>query len=724
MKSVIKLIFLVFLSANSFGFGKTILIPGTDEKPAIDGVVNENLWTKSYHFTDLRSVKPDFGRPATEKTDVFITYDQENIYVAFICRDNEPGKIKAALSKRDTPMDDDWAAFCIDTYNDELNAYAFLVNPMGVQADGKLNSSAAADLSMDMVWQSAARLTGSGYTVEMKIPFSILRFPSSDIITMGFKAVRNIPRKSEEDDYPAFSPDNGPALAQFEKIQFTGIKPKQVMDFLPEATFNFKNVNRTGRLSAAPSNNNLGLSAKYSLTSTFILDAAYNPDFSQVETDAGQIDVNLRYALNYPEKRAFFQEGLDYLGFSGSTSSTPLGAVVNTRNVVDPLLGLKLTGKLGGSNILSVLYSVDKFPGELASEEGIKELSGKNANIGVIRYARNLNKDAYLGGFYTGYIFAGNINHVLGSDGRLRLSDMASLDYNYFRSLTKLDKENSFIPGNSFTLKMNVSTKEWETYFGLSSMSENFRTAMGYVTRTGFTTLPVQIIRSFYLNKNIVKSINPYYWSRNSFDHTSRMFEQNNMIGLNLKMTRQSELDISYGLSNEVFSGQKFNTSALNLMAKSQLVNEFSFQTSCSLGNAIYYDPQAPFQGKGSNFSLGMVFQPSEKLSNGLDLVYSDFYRKSDNTKIYDYLILRDKTTFQFNRYLFLRAIFEYNDYRKKLNSDILLSFTYIPGTVVYLGFGSVHERQSWDGGRFVPSEKFITMQNNLFFKASYLLQL
>lgn len=724
MKSAVKFLILIFLSVNSYGIGKSVRIPLTDEKPVIDGVVNENLWSRSYHFTDLKSVKPDYGRTATEKTDVFITYDDENIYVAFICSDNEPGKIKSTLAKRDTPLDDDWVAFCIDTYNDELNAYAFLVNSLGVQADGKLNSKADADLSMDMVWQSAARLTGSGYTAEMRIPFSILRFPSSEVVTMGFKVARNIPRKSEEVDYPAFSPDKGPALAQFEKIQFTGIKPKQIVEILPEATFNVKKVSHEGRLTAAPADNNFGLSAKYSLTSSFIMDAAYNPDFSQVESDAGQIDVNLRYALNYPEKRTFFQEGLDYLGFSGSTKSTPLGAVVNTRNVVDPLLGLKLTGKLGGSNILSVLYSIDKFPGEIASEEGSTELAGKNANIGVIRYARNLNKDAYLGAFYTGYFFAGSMNHVLGSDGRLRLSDMTSLDYNYFQSMTKTDKENIFTPGNSFTLKMNASTKEWDTYFGISSMSENFRTAMGYVTRTGITTFPVQIIRSFYLNKSILKSINPYYWSGNSFDHASRMFEENNMAGVNVKMTRQSELDISYGLSREVFMGQKFNTSAVNLKAKSQLANELSFQTSYSLGNAIYYDPSNPFQGKGSSFSLGIVFQPSEKLSNALDMVYSDFYRKSDDSKIYDYLILRNKTTYQFNQYLFLRAIFEYNAYRKKLNSDILLSFTYIPGTVVYLGFGSVHERQKWEGGSFIPSERFITMQNNVFFKASYLLQL
>lgn len=340
MNSIIKL--LLFLAVSSYSFAQTVVLPRTDEKPLIDGKLNENLWNKSYHFTDLRSVKPDYGRLATEKTDVFITYDDENIYAAFLCKDKEPVKIKSTLAKRDTPMDDDWVAFCLDTYNDELNAYAFLVNPLGVQADGKLNSSATADLSMDMVWQSAARLTDSGYVAEMKIPFSILRFPSSEVITMGFKVARNIPRKSEEDDYPTFSPERGPALSQFEKIQFTGIKPKQTMEILPEATFNIKKISRMGRLAAAPADNNFGVSVKYSLTSTFVMDAAYKPDFSQVETDAGQIDVNLRYALNYPEKRAFFQEGLDYMGYSGSTSSTSLGAVVNTRNVVDPLLGFKL----------------------------------------------------------------------------------------------------------------------------------------------------------------------------------------------------------------------------------------------------------------------------------------------------------------------------------------------------------------------------------------------
>ncbi|MGE5430346.1 MAG: carbohydrate binding family 9 domain-containing protein, partial [Syntrophomonadaceae bacterium] len=614
MGSVTKLLFLFLLALNSVSYSKGITLPRTSEKPVIDGILNENIWSRSYHFTDLRSLKPDYGSPATETTDVFLTYDDENIYVAFICHDKEPGKIKATLAKRDTPLDDDWVAFCIDTYNDELNAYAFLVNPFGIQADGKLNSSAAADLSLDMVWESAAKLTDSGYVAEMKVPFSILRFPSGDPVTMGFKVARNIPRKSEEDDYPAFSPDKGPALAQFEKIQFNGIKPKQVLEILPEATFNVKNINTSGSLFPAPANNNFGISAKYSLTSTLIMDAAYNPDFSQVETDAGQIDVNLRHALSYPEKRPFFQEGLDYLGFSGSTNNTPLGAVVNTRNIADPLLGLKISGKLGENNILSVLYAVDKYPGELAKEEGNAELAGINASSGVIRYARNLSQDAYIGGFYTGYKWGGNINHVLGSDGRLRINDITSFDYNYFASLTKLANENGFTSGNSFTLKMNVSNKEWDTYAGIINVSQDFKTAMGYVTRTGITMLPFQVVRSFYLNKDLVKSINTYYWSRNSYDHPSRMFEANNMFGFTVKMTRQSEADISYKMGNEVFSGQKFNTDELDLRLKSQLMNEVSFQLSYSRGNSIYYDPSNPFQGKGNSYSLSLLLQPSEKL--------------------------------------------------------------------------------------------------------------
>ena len=136
---------------------------------------------------------------------------------------------------------------------------------------------------------------------------------------------------------------------------------------------------------------------------------------------------------------------------------------------------------------------------------------------------------------------------------------------------------------------------------------------------------------------------------------------------------------------------------------------------------SVYYDPEDPYQGYGSRFGGYVQFQPLEKLRFGLNISYVDFFRESDKQKIYDYAIIRSRNTFQINKYLFLRAILEYNSYQDRLTLDTLISFTYIPGTVIYAGYGSAFEKLEWDGFDYRESTHFHETKRGFFFKVSYL---
>ena len=138
----------------------------------------------------------------------------------------------------------------------------------------------------------------------------------------------------------------------------------------------------------------------------------------------------------------------------------------------------------------------------------------------------------------------------------------------------------------------------------------------------------------------------------------------------------------------------------------------------------ITYDPDEPFQGKGNRASLSLEYQPTEKLNFSLDLSFSNFYREADSERIYNYTIMRNRTTFQINKYLFFRGIAEYNTYWKKLTVDFLASFTYIPGTVVYMGYGSIFEKIKWENREYVNSDRFLETKLGFFFKISYLWRL
>jgi hypothetical protein len=201
------------------------------------------------------------------------------------------------------------------------------------------------------------------------------------------------------------------------------------------------------------------------------------------------------------------------------------------------------------------------------------------------------------------------------------------------------------------------------------------------------------------------------------------MWESVNVFVLRFRLPRNTMFRVDGLLANEVFAGQRFDIGGWGLRAETQLTKQIYLQAFLRRTGSVFYDPEAPYQGDGTRIMGYLDYQPLEKLNLGLSATYIDFFRRSDGVKIYDYLILRNRNTFQVNKYLFVRGIVEYNDFYKRVTLDGLVSFTYIPGTVIYVGYGSALEKLEWDEGLpgYVSSRRFLEMQRGLFFKVSYL---
>jgi hypothetical protein len=177
-----------------------------------------------------------------------------------------------------------------------------------------------------------------------------------------------------------------------------------------------------------------------------------------------------------------------------------------------------------------------------------------------------------------------------------------------------------------------------------------------------------------------------------------------------------------YHQSTEIYLGERFPTSGMEAAVGAQVTKQLRLQGTFSRGQAIYYP--GPWPGHSTGASASLVYQPSERWSETLSFTYSNFNGTAGGVRLYDYLIGRSRTTFQLNRYLLFRGIFEYNSYRRQLLTDLLASFTYIPGTVLHLGYGSLYERTRWDGAGYRPDPSFRELRRGLFFKASYLWRL
>jgi hypothetical protein len=691
--------------------------------PKIDGLIDDAVWQTAKIWSDFKTAKPDYGLSPSEKTEIYMTYDRENIYFAFRCFDSEPGKIKTSMARRDNIDNDDYIGVALDTFADQQNGYIFIVNPSGIQMDGMLDQNGNGNADYDMVWKSAAKINNNDYTAEMAIPFKSIRYPFRKVLTMGIMAVRVIVRKSEQDFFPEFRPDHGSMLAQLQKVTLTDVKYERNYEILPAVTFSQGNAQREGSWVRDHRKSDFSLTGKLGITSDLTLDATYNPDFSQVESDAGQIDVNLRSSLYYSEKRPFFLEGKENFSMAAPMEQDPLVAIVHTRTIVDPLLGFKLTGKIGRRDMISSIFALDQFPGMEAADDGNEELADRNAAFAVFRYKRSLQKDSYLGGFYTGKEFAGSFNRVLGADGRFRLTNASFLEFHAFGSLSRDRDADSSAGGSAVGLRYNYSTRKWYMELGFNDISKNFRTDIGYLSRAGLTTLPALIIHYIYPKSKFFQKIEPFYWGYLARDRFSGLYESQNVFVVRFSMPRQSQIRFDAIVGNEVFADRRFSINAWRVQGYTQIINQIYFEASVRRGDLIYYDSDNPYQGRGTIASLGLIFQPIEKLNNYLSLSFADFYRKADAEKIYDYTIVRNRLTFQFNKYLFLRGIAEYNSYYKKMNLDLLASFTYIPGTVVYVGYGSIYEKIQWRNEErdYFPANNLLKTRGSFFFKASYL---
>jgi len=676
------------------------------QKIVIDGAIDESKWQDAVEFNNFKTLKPNIGFEASEKTRVLITNDSLNLYFAIFCYDSEPNKIMANLTNRDNLNNDDSFTIEIDINGGSNSNIFFRSNPLGIQEDGVINQSEEDDLNPDKIWHSKGIITDAGYQIEIAIPFQTLRFKwKSEVdIKMGFK--RKIYRRSEIVVYPEYKPEISNRLMQREVLTFRNIKKQKVLEIIPSVTYTYDQKLQDGEWNTEQNKVEAGVTGKIGLTSDLILDLTYNPDFSQVESDAGQIDINLRNPLYFKEKRPFFQEGVELFDFGGQgIYAMPLKYIVHTRNIVDPIYGVKLSGNIGNKYSIASIISSDK------------SASNKD-HYQILRLQRKFNDDNYFGVTYTGKENSNGFNRLAGVDGKIRLNGKNSIEYNFFRSFT--EDTTSFSSGNSFGANYSYKDRLHNIKIGYYQYDKTFNTEVGYLTRSGLQVFPMQYNGNFPLKFDKVKKLGVWVNSRPRIDMASNKFEHWTYTGIELDFNNDSWIWMGKAFASEIYMNKRFDTGDYGGGYYLQFSKYIYMEGYASWGNRIYYDEVAPYQGYGWVMDHSLQIAPTNQLKFKISGDYVNFYRTSDKKHIYDYTIARLHTTYQLNKYLFVRAIGEYNFYKEKLGSEFLISFTYIPGTVIQLGYNLNAEKNLMDKN-FIPNDDLQVNQKLLFFKASYL---
>jgi hypothetical protein len=615
----------------------------TAATPAIDGRLDDAVWRDAPSVDLAKTFIPDFDRDASERTTARMAYDAENLYFAFKCYDREPDKVKASVASRDTIRPDDWICINLDTFNDRQSLYAFYVNPLGIQTDSRF-ASGNEDFSVDLVWESAGRLDPDGYSVELKVPFKSIRYAGKKRVEMSIFFERFISRRSEHTSYPALDTARGYFfLTQMMPLELEDIKRYTLLEVLPAVTYKDGADRVDGVLAVEKGLFDAHLTGKYGITSQLILDGTLNPDFSQIEADAGQVDVNLRYDLFYPEKRPFFLEGSEMFQLAGTSASDPLEAAVHTRTIVDPSVGFKLTGKIGRRDTVASILAWDASP---RSDPAWEPGDDRTAGFAVLRYKRAAGSDGYLGAFYTGREYGGGTNQVAGIDGQLRLTKSSQIGFHGFGSWTRPETTGGPVAGTANGLALGASYLYDTRNLGISvsfyDVSEDFRTDVGYLTRPGVAGLVASVFPRLYPKSRFFRKLTPNLSLAVSKDLPSGLFETNDALGLTVLLPGNMTVQALGRFSTEVFLDRRFDTSGGLIQVVSQVTKKLYLRGLYSRGNSIRYVAE-PYQGHGDRIMGGVTYKPSEKFDLTGSLTFSDFFRRSTGEKEYAYAIWRGR---------------------------------------------------------------------------------
>ena len=683
----------------------------TNDVIKIDGVMDEDVWQHATQIKIDTETQPGENTPARVETVAYLVEDGATLYIAFDARDPEPGKIRAYLQDRDSAWNDDFVGVVLDTYNDERRAFEFFSNPLGIQMDltnDDVNQNE--DESWDAIWDSAGTITEHGFIVEMEIPLSQLRFPHTEgLQTWGIDLLRFYPRdKRYRFSNNQMDRSKNCYLCNFSEIRgLKNAQPGRDLEIVPTVTGTKTDSTDDPGVTPLQSGDvetEAGLSIRWGITPDMTANLAINPDFSQVEADVAQLDVNNQFALFFPEKRPFFLEGSDYF-------STPISAVF-TRTVADPSVGAKLTGKRG-NHTYGVFAAEDEitnliFPGAFGSDG---ESLDQNNTAFVGRYSRNFGDASSVGALLTSRTGDDYFNHVGGVDLNWKINDHHYFQAQYLATETEypdavaidFDQPLNSFSGQGEYLRYDYDTRNWFAYVQHYGLNSGFRADSGFEPQVDANQQEIGVRRKWH-------GTDDTWWTRINLtanwdithDDSGEMLEREFESYLGFGGSMQSWFQFGY-LTRDVLWDD-----ILFAEEKVSFYTEFQPKGGLELGVFTRYGDQIDF----SNSILGdllriepfIEWNVSRHLFMELEGTILNFDTK-EGAQIFDASVFDVRLTWQFSRRSFIRLTTQFRDIERNVDEyiddvnantrnmgrQLLYSYKINPQTVFFLGYSDNH---------------------------------
>jgi hypothetical protein len=682
------------------------------QAPKIDGDLQDESWSvEPVAMSEWASYNPLYGTKMPQQTEVRIVYDDRYLYFAFRCLDSEPDKIRTTISRRDSVFNDDWIGLSLDSVGSGQTAYHLFVNPSGIQMDA-LQTPSGERFEADLVWDSAGRITDGGYNVEIRLPLQSIRFRGGENVSMGILFFRRISRAGVSVSWPDMPPGQW-VFNRHAQVVFPELKQPRLLELLPSVTQSLNQLrSTTNGWNKTKGKPDAGMSVKFGITSSITWDATVNPDFSQVESDSFQVQVNQRFPTFFSEKRPFFMEGMGLFNIAGSGGDGNMITAFHTRKILNPDWGSKVTGT-AGKFTFGVLNASDASPTDIGNRGAAVVGKEKVFNVGRVTYG--LGQSNYFGGILVDTEHAGRSNRIAGGDLSVRFKARQNVSATFLESRTGVAGK-GVTHGSAAQVSYGFSDRKYSMSTQVEHYAKDFQMDTAFFNRTGFTAGWLYAERSFYPKdtaKAVVKRFTVFAWNKYGRDQIQDGNERFSIAAVRMSFTRQGFLRVDHAWGREPWKGRRFDSGRTLVQGNVQILRWLNLNGNFNKRMATFYDAMNPFQGKSLNTNIGFTLQPSQRLSQSANYSRVRFDRASDGRHVYTVNIINTRTTYQFNKRFLIRALEQYDSSRRRLLTDILASYELMPGSVFHAGYGSLLEKDTPEGYR--------TTSRGLFFKASYL---
>ena len=703
-----------FAAAAGILTGRPMLRPTrTDVRPDIDGRLDDEIWLSALRVTEFVQEQPLEGAPATEETEVWLSYDSQNLYLAFHAHYQDPGIMRATRVDRDRAFRDDNITVYFDPFLDQQRAYAFSVNGYNVQGDEIINARGRGgggrrgggggggggfrrsgipfgDDSWDALFDSGAQIVDDGFTAEMAIPFKSLRYPRRERDVphrWAFQIVREIRHKDENVVWAPISRGVSGFLPQMGLLEgMTNLSTSRNLEIMPVATgIQLGSLDTsTGAFQPGDAEPEGGVNVKYGITSNLTLDFTLNPDFSQVESDRPQIEINQRFALFYPELRPFFLEGAEIFNVFGPVN------FVHTRTIRDPDWGAKITGKVGRTSI-GFLAANDAAAGAVAGLAGPAADSAANVVIGRARY--DLYSESHLGAMVTNRDFLGGYSRMALADGAFRLGQTQAIAFTAVQTDNR-DLDGIDSRGRLFDVNYRLNGRNWSIFNGAYTLSPDFRTDVGFVQRTDQRRNVTTIGYRFWPESWVINWGPSVTYGRNwNFDDV--LEDEQFRASLNTSFANNISASVSVNRDMERYRGVNFDKVSYRAFGRISSSRRFSIGGFYQYGDEVRYQ-ENPFLGHGGSGGMFLTLRPVPRFQSQINVNTSRLLDpRNEDALIFDVTIVRALSTYQFTDRLTLRNIAEFNTLQKTAGLNLLVSYRVNAGTVFYVGYDDRYRQGS-----------------------------